>query len=144
MTAGGLERIDCDMRQILYISTAAGSVIANDANEILATSNRNNTADGVTGLLYFDGKRFLQALEGEPSAVARALSRIEGDPRHRAIVILSDRTVDAREFGSWSMAYRATGTDADGFIARVADLVSGASANVRATFTSFAEARRAA
>ncbi|MBN2971560.1 BLUF domain-containing protein [Roseomonas aeriglobus] len=132
------------MRQILYISTAAGTAGTIDANEILAVSRRNNTSDGVTGLLYFDGKRFLQALEGEPAAVARALSRIEGDRRHRAIVILSDRTVEEREFGSWSMAYRAADTNSDGFIARVTDLVSGASPNVRATFTSFAEARRAA
>lgn len=132
------------MRQILYISTAAGKVVANDADEILAISRRNNTSEGLTGLLYFDGKRFLQALEGEPAAVARALTRIEGDTRHRAIVILSDRTVDEREFGTWSMAYRAAGTDADGFIARVTDLVAGASASVRATFTGFAEARRAA
>ncbi|HET9511089.1 MAG TPA: BLUF domain-containing protein [Sphingomonas sp.] len=132
------------MRQILYISTAAGKIVGRDADDILATSRRNNTSDGLTGLLYFDGKRFLQALEGEPGAVARALTRIESDPRHRAIVILSDRTVDEREFGAWSMAYRAAGSDADDFIARITDLVASASASVRATFTGFAEARRAA
>lgn len=132
------------MRQILYISTAASKVGSDHADDILATSRRNNGADKVTGLLYFDGKRFLQALEGEEIAVARALARIEKDARHRAIVILSDRTVDTREFGDWSMAYRAAGTDSDRFIAQVSDLVAAASPNVRATFTSFAEARRAA
>ncbi|KQN26538.1 activator of photopigment and puc with BLUF domain protein [Sphingomonas sp. Leaf33] len=132
------------MRQILYISTAAGKVAGDHADDILATSRRNNGADKVTGLLYFDGKRFLQALEGDEIAVSRALARIEKDARHRAIVILSDRTVEAREFGDWSMAYRVAGQETDQFIARVSDLVAGASPNVRATFTSFAEARRAA
>lgn len=132
------------MRQVLYISTASGAVGGSDADAILATSRRNNTGDAVTGLLYFDGKRFLQALEGEPAAVDRALSRIEKDPRHRAIVVLSDRTVETREFGEWSMAYRAPGADPDGFLDRVSGLVATASPNVRATFTSFAEARRAA
>ncbi|MFD1789037.1 BLUF domain-containing protein [Sphingomonas floccifaciens] len=132
------------MRQILYISTASNMVDASTADAILAVSQRNNSADDVTGLLYFDGKRFLQALEGEAAAVSRALARIEGDPRHRAIVILSDRIVEEREFGAWSMAYRAPGTDADRFVERVSTMVAGASANVRATFTSFAETRRAA
>jgi len=132
------------MRQVLYISTAASGVDGAAADTILATSQRNNTRDAITGLLYFDGKRFLQALEGESVALDRALTRIEKDPRHRAIVILSDRDVAAREFGDWAMAHRAPGADADAFVAKIADLVERASPSVRATFTSFAETRRAA
>lgn len=132
------------MRQVLYISTANGAIAPTEADAILATSRRNNGGDGITGLLYFDGKRFLQALEGDTLAVDRALARIERDPRHRAIVVLSDREIATPEFGTWSMAYRAPGSDADGFIARVRDLVADASATVRATFTGFAETRRAA
>lgn len=132
------------MRQILYISTAATGLRTGEADTILATSQRNNTRDGITGLLYFDGKRFLQALEGDSMALEQTLTRIERDARHRAIVILSDREVAEREFGDWSMAYRAPGTDADRFVQRVESLVENASANVRATFTSFAETRRAA
>ncbi len=132
------------MRQVLYISTAARTFEARDADSIRAISRRNNEADDVSGLLYFDGKRVLQALEGEAVAVARALARIEKDDRHKAIVILSDRMVDTREFGDWSMAYRAPGSDAEVFITRVSDLVAGASAMVSATFNSFAETRRAA
>jgi len=132
------------MRQILYISTAATALQAGEADTILATSQRNNSRDAITGLLYFDGKRFLQALEGDSVALDETLTRIERDARHRAIVILSDREVAEREFGDWSMAYRAPGADADAFVARVEALVEKASANVRATFTSFAETRRAA
>lgn len=132
------------MRQVIYISTAVGQAAISDAAEILATSQRNNARDGLTGLLYSDGKRFLQALEGEEETISRALSRIEKDPRHRAIVILSDRDVDAREFGNWSMAHRAPGMDAEKFLQRVGDLVATASPQVRATFTGIAEVRRAA
>jgi hypothetical protein len=132
------------MRQVIYISTAVGQAGAVDAADILAVSQRNNRRDGLTGLLYSDGKRFLQALEGDEDVISRALARIEKDPRHRAIVILSDRNVPAREFGDWSMAHRAPGSDAEVFLQRVGDLVAAASPQVRATFTGFAEVRRAA
>jgi hypothetical protein len=132
------------VRQVIYISTATAQAGPADASAILAVSQRNNGRDGLTGLLYSDGKRFLQALEGEDAVLSRALARIEKDPRHRAIVILSDRDVPSREFGDWSMAHRAPGTDAERFLQRVGDLVATASPQVRATFTGFAEVRRAA
>lgn len=131
------------MRQVIYISTAAAGQ-AVDADAILKTSRRNNARDGISGLLYFDGKRFLQALEGQAGVIDAALARIDADARRRAIVILSDREVPAREFGDWTMAYRAPGMDADRFVQRVGDLVAGASDTVRATFNGFAEVRRAA
>lgn len=132
------------MRQIIYVSTATIGESAINPDEILATSRRNNRRDGITGLLYSDGKRFLQALEGEDAAVSAAYERIAGDPRHRAIVILSDRDVPSREFGDWTMAHRGPGADGAAFVARVAELVSRASPNIRATFESFAALRRAA
>ncbi|GGB15724.1 hypothetical protein GCM10011380_01470 [Sphingomonas metalli] len=133
------------MHQLLYISTAreqAGAPI--DADAILAVSRRNNVRDGVTGLLLYDGRRFLQVLEGEEADVVRVFDRISRDPRHRAIVILSRRTIEAREFGDWSMAFQRRDEDAAATIARVASLSSGASPAVQGTFLGLAEMRRAA
>ncbi|MBJ6120769.1 BLUF domain-containing protein [Sphingomonas mollis] len=130
------------MRQIVYISTLHRDAVV-DIDDLMAVSQRNNTRQHVTGLLFFDGKRFLQALEGEEAAVETTLARIRDDARHRAIVILSDRTVAAREFGPWAMAYRASGGD-EGEIARIEALVANATPAVRATFEGFARMRRAA
>lgn len=132
------------MRQVIYVSTAASKADAIDPAAIMSVSIRNNSRDGITGLLYSDGKRFLQALEGDEVKVAVALDRIEQDPRHRAIVILSDRMVTEREFGQWAMAHRTAGQDADTFIKQVTDRVAKASPSVRATFEGFANLRRAA
>ena len=132
------------MLQLVYVSSVSPNAADADPATILAASRANNRRDGITGLLYSDGARFLQALEGPEDKVEAALARIKADPRHRAIVILSRRTVDARAFGDWAMAHRMPGTDADQFIARVRRLVAGASADVRATFEGFAEVRRAA
>jgi hypothetical protein len=129
------------MLQLVYISSAVGAV---DTTPILAASRRNNQRDGITGLLYADGRRFLQALEGEEEAVERAYARIATDPRHRALVVLSRRTVSEREFGAWAMAERRPDADADDFVAHVDALVKDAAPSVRATFDGFVRFKRAA
>lgn len=131
------------MRQLVYISSIRRQT-AIDPAAILAQSRRNNTRALVTGLLFFDGKRFLQALEGDAAAVDATFARIERDDRHHAIVILSNRIVAQREFGEWTMAYRAPGEDVGDLLDHVARLVAGADPTVRATFEGFARVRRAA
>jgi hypothetical protein len=132
------------MRQIVYISTAASDVGAADLRDILSVSQVNNRRDGITGLLYSDGKRFLQAIEGEDVSIARTLARIGVDCRHRAIVILSDKPIDERGFGSWAMAERRPGEGAQAFLAQVSGLVAGAPPSIRATFEGLASVRNAA
>lgn len=131
------------MRQILYISSKSPRE-AISVGAVLVQSRRNNDSAGVTGLLYTDGTRFLQVLEGEHEAVTTTFNRIKQDPRHQAVVILSDREIEEREFGSWSMAHRQESDQADVFDERVAKLLAGASDSVRGTFTGLIAARRAA
>ncbi|KQR83133.1 BLUF domain-containing protein [Sphingomonas sp. Leaf343] len=132
------------MRQLLYVSSRPPQVKEVSVGNILMTSRRNNDAAGVTGLLYTDGTRFLQVLEGDEEQVAETFERIRQDPRHHAVVILSDRTVAVREFGSWSMAYRLPTDEADTFDAKVARLLAGANDSLRATFTGLIATRRSA
>ena len=129
------------MLQLVYISTARGPV---DMTAILRVSRRNNARDAVTGLLYHDGRRFLQALEGDEVAVQAAFARIEADERHRAVVVLSRRFVEAREFGPWQMAERHADGDGGTLMRQVEPLLATASPNVRGTFDGFMRLRRAA
>lgn len=129
--------------QIVYISSARGDTHV-QRGHILLTSRLNNERDGITGLLYDDGVRFLQVLEGEEQSVDATIARIKTDPRHRAVVVLSRRQIEAREFGDWAMASLNPGVEASEVIARVGRLVMGASDNVRATFESFARVRSVA
>jgi hypothetical protein len=134
------------MLQITYISTARPEMPANAVEEILAASRRNNGAAGITGLLLYDGYRFLQALEGEPTLVNETYQRIKGDPRHRAIVLLSSREVTERAFGHWSMAAQrvaiASGNTVPELVDRLTEDVSDVS--TRELFRSFARVRSAA
>lgn len=132
------------LHQLTYISSARPSLILADVEEILLASRRNNEHAGVTGLLVFDGKRFLQALEGPVEAVEEVFSRIAVDPRHRALVKLSSRGVDVREFGNWSM-----GSHLSGPVVGARDLLDHVDAmtdgltdlNMRETFRGFARIR---
>lgn len=131
------------MRQLLYVSSKSPNQ-AVSVGAILVQSRRNNEAVEVTGLLYTDGTRFLQVLEGEADAVQATFARVKQDPRHQAVVILSDRQIETREFGNWSMAHRQAADDPDTFDERIAKLLAGASDSVRGTFTGLIAARRAA
>ena len=98
------------MLQLVYVSTARPDLVAQDVARILIQSRSNNRRDGITGLLYHDGRRFMQALEGERQAVERAFARISADPRHLGIKVLSSRAIEEREFGAWALASRPFGS----------------------------------
>lgn len=135
------------MLQLVYISTARPSVDQHEIGRILAASRRRNQPDGISGLLVYDGVRFLQVLEGDRTAVEAVYARIRGDQRHRAPVILSEREVEAREFGDWSMAWtRVAGIDQRLPLAEMVDSLVGqvADPNTRALFRSFARIERRA
>lgn len=131
------------MRQLVYISSIKRNATVDPAT-ILAQSRRNNARDRITGLLFFDGKRFLQALEGDEAQVDTTFRRIQQDDRHHALVVLSNRVVETREFGEWAMAYNAPGEDNAEALDRIGRLTASADVGVRATFEGFAKVRRAA
>ncbi|KRB82732.1 hypothetical protein ASE00_11925 [Sphingomonas sp. Root710] len=132
------------LHQLTYISSARATLLLSDVEQILQTSRRRNERDQVTGLLIFDGKRFLQALEGPIEAVEQTFSRIALDPRHRALVRLSSRGVETREFGNWSMGSHLTGPvlGKGDMIDHVDAMTAGLSdPNVRETLRGFARIR---
>lgn len=133
--------------QLVYISTARPTLELSDVEAILQTSRRRNGADGVTGLLIFDGKRFLQALEGPEAQVAKTYERIQADPRHRAVVQLNRAEVSERQFGPWAMASQLVGPamGASSMVEQVDRLTDAIEdPNIKATLRSFARVRGAA
>jgi hypothetical protein len=91
--------------QVTYISTVSPDVGPDDIEAILTIARRNNRHRDLTGLLLFNGKRFLQHLEGPTLDVERIYSNIVADPRHRALVELGRVTTDYRSFSGWQMAF---------------------------------------
>ncbi len=130
---------ETSLEQLLYISTIAHAGTA-ALSSILASARRNNQANDITGLLMFNGKRFLQVIEGPADAVEATYARINCDPRHRAQVVLARRTVDQREFGDWSMAYRnGSGPSDNALYETICAKVADAHPNLRAELMAFAK-----
>ncbi|MDJ0978474.1 MAG: BLUF domain-containing protein [Erythrobacter sp.] len=88
--------------QYLYISTAP-SLSREDVDAILAASQRNNAARGVTGLLLYNGRNFLQLLEGEESELVSLMVKISHDSRHTGISMIDRRLVEKRACPNWAM-----------------------------------------
>lgn len=134
------------MLQLTYISTGRD---VDDAmlESILGASRRNNRRDEITGLLLFNGKRFLQALEGPQSLVETAYERIRADPRHRAPVVLATSHVENRQFGGWDMAFeRIRAFDRSQNLIETVDalLRDVSDPNIRAQFSSYVRLATAA
>jgi blue light- and temperature-responsive anti-repressor len=101
--------MNSDVYKILYCSKnlIEGENVKRDAeiNQILQTSRRNNKEQNVTGALLFDSGYFAQALEGPKLAIEQIFERIQRDPRHGDVTVLSSQTGGHRDFPEWSMAH---------------------------------------
>ena len=91
------------LKSLTYTSLAALDLAPGDLAEIHQTARHLNALDGISGLLVFDGKRFLQIVEGSDEAVDSLLARLRRDPRHSAIEVRDERRVERRSFPDWSM-----------------------------------------
>lgn len=70
---------------------------------ILASSQKNNTRDLVTGVLVVDEGNFLQLIEGSREVIAKCFARIMDDRRHHGVQVISCGDVSRRLFQDWSM-----------------------------------------
>ena len=91
--------------QLIYSSELVGTD-EQAPTAILESAVRHNQKNGVTGMLLYSKRRFLQVLEGELSAVDETYNRIITDNRHHKIVLLLKENIASLSFDSWSMGFR--------------------------------------
>jgi len=73
----------------------------------------NNKRQQITGALLLSQDAFVQILEGEESAVRALFAKIEKDPRHDSVALLSTGIVAERVFSRWAMAKVADDGESD-------------------------------
>ena len=71
---------------------------------IFGVARSNNKQAGVTGALLVTDHWFVQALEGDESAVQRLYEHIREDARHDEVTVIESAAVDERVFSRWAMA----------------------------------------
>lgn len=93
------------MHFIVYTSEYIGK--EEDINlvldDIVKKSKINNPVYGITGLLFYHNKRFIQVLEGEKEALEGLMSILEKDNRHKNIQRILDQQIKKRGFMDWNM-----------------------------------------
>jgi hypothetical protein len=90
--------------QICYTSRATASLDRVRYDALVGEAQSRNRTDRVTGLLLYDGARFIQALEGPEALASACMRRIERDHRHEAIDVVSRAAIAQRQFGTFAMA----------------------------------------
>lgn len=71
--------------------------------QLVEAALQRNQAESVTGLLIYDGGRFLQWLEGPAESVDRIWQSIRVDSRHTDVEILGHMPTTVRCFPDWGM-----------------------------------------
>ena len=90
------------IRAVAYVSEAL-DLDAREIDQIVTNAAAFNLQAGVTGVLLFDGIRFLQYTEGPADGLGIALQRVYGATSHENVIELNRGRVGRRQFPYWSM-----------------------------------------
>lgn len=92
---------------LVYVSFARDRRITDDElKAILTKAREKNQQRDITGMLLYRHDFFVQALEGEQTAVEELFKVIKEDPRHNHVLVLNKHEIEARSFKDWSMGFQ--------------------------------------
>jgi blue light- and temperature-responsive anti-repressor len=98
------------MQRLIYSSSRVDDTDANgfstEFNDIGEVAVRNNAGLGITGFLICTKTWFAQVLEGKEAAVEDLLAKIEKDPRHFNLTILSRESCSDLVFPNWGLGWQ--------------------------------------
>jgi hypothetical protein len=95
--------VDVDLKSLTYTSLARLDLEASDLEAIHRAARESNALEGITGLLIFNGRHFVQIIEGSETAIDELVERLRRDRRHSGLEIRDERNVAERAFPDWSM-----------------------------------------
>ena len=90
------------IRAVAYVSEAL-DLDAREIDQIVTNAAAFNLQAGVTGVLLFDGIRFLQYIEGPEDGLGIALQRVYGATSHENVIELNRGRVGRLQFPYCSM-----------------------------------------
>lgn len=91
---------------LLYCSHLAPTAPFNAVPDIIRKARSFNSVNDITGVLIFDGRNFMQYLEGKQNTVMELMGRISQDNRHINFQLqYNGEGFGNRRFRGWSIAY---------------------------------------
>ena len=94
-----------ELIRAIYVSTATRDLRDEELVSLLDVCRRNNATRGITGVLAYHDRSFVQVLEGPTNSVEALLATIDRDGRHAGMSIFDQSKVDGRTFGEWAMGW---------------------------------------
>ena len=94
------------MYYLVYTSYTHHHMPEDELKSLLKTSVKNNKKLGITGLMLYSEKKFIQILEGEKEVVSGLFEKIKKDSRHDHVTLLIEGTIQQRNYPDWSMAFK--------------------------------------
>lgn len=96
---------------LTYKSLATATPSEADLHALVGQARLRNRMLGVTGMLIYENRSFLQTLEGPPDKLEGLWSSIKQDVRHDHIEVLSEHIVPARVFSDWDLLLHTRSAD---------------------------------
>lgn len=93
------------LHHIIYMSQAKPDMTVAMLAVILMQCRSGNERRHIMGALVYGEGQFMQIIEGEHKAVTELYDIIAQDHRHQNIFKLADKSIEARSFAQWSMAF---------------------------------------
>jgi Sensors of blue-light using FAD len=94
-----------DLYAIVYVSTAAKPVALGELIGLIEGARRRNAEEGITGVLLYSDRSFMQYLEGPAGALSRVYEIIKSHHFHYGLIDLIRARIQEREFSDWAMAF---------------------------------------
>lgn len=91
--------------EIIYTSLATRDLPPEELAQLLERARVHNASLGVTGMMIYHRREFMQLLEGEREVVQSLYDRIASDPRHQQLRKIWDGPIRERGFADWRMAF---------------------------------------
>jgi Sensors of blue-light using FAD len=101
-----------DLYAMVYLSLATHELDAQALQTLLEHARQANARQGVTGMLIYHDRQFLQLIEGPRARVRSLFDRIETDPRHEKVDLIWEGALDKRSFAEWTMGFAVVDDDA--------------------------------
>jgi hypothetical protein len=93
------------VKRLIYGSQATQEFDPDALVDLLAQARASNERVGLSGMLLYCSRSFLQVLEGDEAALEETYERIRADGRHTNLRLLLDIEVNQRLFPDWSMGF---------------------------------------
>jgi hypothetical protein len=93
------------LHELIYVSLADHAMTPDELRALLAQARIHNREHGITGLLIYRDREFMQLIEGEQDEVLALYRHIENDPRHRQMYRIWEGPIAKRSCQDWAMGY---------------------------------------